>query len=1573
MDGKNASVTGCPKDTQQNPPKSESGKEEKNQMKKIVCGILAGLVVLASCPTFGTVQAKETDTRNVAYRLYVNSSGDDTSGDGSQGNPFATIEKAKETVRTLDKSSGDIVVEIADGFYSLDDTITFGKEDSGTENCTIYYEAAEGAEPIISGGDRLSGTWELEDEALNIWKIPLERDHKLRALYVNGERSFMASMEKTVPAQGGEGVHKVEPDENGEMPDWAWQNVSRFDGIFYNKSDVPEFTRNIDDIEIEAELAWNKNTVCVRSIEEDRWDHWVLKLQMPYGAIAQTPGWGVALQGKGDHLIRNAYELLDKPGEFYFDKTEKMLYYIPRQNEDLSTAEIVVPRVETLVDFVGSPVVSGDLTIAGRKKITGQVQYVTMQGLTFAHADWGLQKVGDSAGKATCQAGTVLTAYSTQNWHYDMYRNLDTMPGAIQLEYAHNIKILDSTVKLTGAEGINMKNDVVDCEVSGTYFYQTGGSAVVVGNPQHVYENDSLQPDFYVHHNSYDPEHPIEGATADKEKYQNGLEAIPRNIKITNNLFATCAQLFPSNVTLTSFFTENLQVEHNWLKDIAYTGMSIGWGWGEFDGVANGFRDWGEPYRDSTLPGFPTNTCRENKILNNRIDDTMQILTDGGSIYTLGKQDGTRIEGNYLRNTQFALYQDEGSANFKPIKNNVSSGNSVYSIAAVGYGRKHDLTYDNNYATNANCGFGGTDIPTMKVVNKNFHHVEDGVWPLEAYLITLDAGMQKDYVKKYADELIELYDGAQNIILPSSVQMNNDESLPILGFLSPEDKIWLAPAGTANFAEGEEMTTAPGDAENITVPSLDGEYKLYVQGSDGTVSGESAFTVRVHNTAPKLSPHTMELVLAGKVYGQLTVENLADTSKAVWSSDHPEIASVDQNGLVKALQPGTATITAKIGSRLLTCKVTVKDFTVSTDALTMWFAADKGVTLAEDGKSVLEWTSQTDPNLKLTQTDAAAAPQLITDDKGAKHLLYDGKDDLLTLEGVNFNDKSNLSIVIVTQYQGDKLSSDWSGETKTPFFVTSDGDWGSVYLSPYQDWVGARFGSGVGNCHMKLIRDKPMETSSVTAAVKDGGLEKIFVNGVAGAKREGQAVKTKNNGSTLYVGMGVIGGDMRIYYTGTVSEILVYDRTLSDSEIAGLSMYLNTKYQLPAELESISLQSPTKTEYQLGEELELDGLTVTAHYVNGTDQEVSDYQVNGYDASVEGEQTVTVTYEGKTAAFTVKVLSASGIDKSLLKDSIDAANLAKEHYPANLIKEVKEKFEAALAHAIEVYDDRSGRYTQEDVDAADDALIRMMQYLSFTADIDGLKAAINHAKEVIASGLYEKDDMMTAYEDALAAAEALLAEGAITDTEITPAIKALEEAEANLNEVVVKLELSRLQREIGLGNSIQLMLHLYFDGAEKEAFVEELAAAKALLQQAQDSPDEVTQEKINDQVKSLHAARMALRLIPNKDALKSLIESANAIDQSRYTEESVKIFKAALDAANAVYTDSLADEEAVKGAELTLQAAIDGLEPRAGVDGNDGKDDGDNTKTGDSGALGMSVLLTLSLGTVMLLRRRKKS
>ena len=88
----------------------------------------------------------------------------------------------------------------------------------------------------------------------------------------------------------------------------------------------------------------------------------------------------MGLQGTGHHLIQNDYELLDKPGEFYFDKTEKMLYYIPRENEDLSSAEVVVPRLETILDYKGTPVASGDMNTAGRKEISGQVDVYKRHG-----------------------------------------------------------------------------------------------------------------------------------------------------------------------------------------------------------------------------------------------------------------------------------------------------------------------------------------------------------------------------------------------------------------------------------------------------------------------------------------------------------------------------------------------------------------------------------------------------------------------------------------------------------------------------------------------------------------------------------------------------------------------------------------------------------------------------------------------------------------------------------------------------------------------------------------------------------------------------------------------------------------------------------------------------------------------------------------------------------------------------------------------------------------------------------------------------------------------------------------
>ena len=75
--------------------------------------------------------------------------------------------------------------------------------------------------------------------------------------------------------------------------------------------------------------------------------------------------------------------------------------------------------------------------------------------------------------------------------------------------------------------------------------------------------------------------------------------------------------------------------------------------------------------------------------------------------------------------------------------------------------------------------------------------------------------------------------------------------------------------------------------------------------------------------------------------------------------------------------------------------------------------------------------------------------------------------------------------------------------------------------------------------------------------------------------------------------------------------------------------------------ESINITStPYKTSYYVGEELNLDGLTVEATYSDGSTSvvTVTSDMVSGFDSSVAGTQTLTVTYGDCTAIFDVEVI-----------------------------------------------------------------------------------------------------------------------------------------------------------------------------------------------------------------------------------------------------------------------------------------------------------------------------------------------
>ena len=181
-----------------------------------------------------------------------------------------------------------------------------------------------------------------------------------------------------------------------------------------------------------------------------------------------------------------------------------------------------------------------------------------------------------------------------------------------------------------------------------------------------------------------------------------------------------------------------------------------------------------------------------------------------------------------------------------------------------------------------------------------------------------------------------------------------------------------------------------------------------------------------------------------------------------------------------------------------------------------------------------------------------------------------------------------------------------------------------------------------------------------------------------------------------------------------------------------------------------------------------------------------------------------------------------------------------------------------------------------------------------------------------------------------------------------------------------------------------------------QQLVDALADAKAMM----DNGDAL-EEDIQPVADALLDAILAQRFKADKSNLEDLINKAESIDLSKYTEESVAVFQAAFKAANAVLADeslSEDDQDVVDNAVAELNAAIENLSvkddatnPDDGKDDNskpdDGKDEG-NTSTGDNTSkpdsdkndpaatgdatpvLLMAALATVAAAGVYLFRRR---
>lgn len=766
---------------------------------------------------------------------------------GTEAQPFATIQKARDVVRTINGNmTGDIIIYLRGGTYELDSTFTLSPTDGGTNGYNIIYQSYNCELPLISGGIKVTN-WSIHDSAKNIYKANIDMSIDMRQLYVNGVRATRA---RSVDATG-----------------WSESGTG-----YTCPSDVATWG-NITNVEVVSFEDWKCHRGPIASVNgthavmaQPYWDN----LHIQYNA---PPVW-----------IENAYELLDAEGEWYLDRSTGTLYYKPRANEDMATAEVILPKLETLINGSG-------------------VSNVQFKGITFAYATWIAPN--STTGFACLQADARLTG---PNWQSAQ------LMGNITFDHSTNILFEGNTFEHLGVTGLQFYTGCKSNTIYDNTFQDISGSAISIGS----FSNPTP-------------------TTVD----------LVKDNTVNNNLIQKAAVEYEGCVGVFVAYSEHTVITHNEIRNLPYTGISVGWGWS--NSITSG---------------------KNNDISYNLIDSIVTVLSDGGAIYTLSAQPGSQVHHNYIIHQideYGSLYPDEGSS-YMHWHHNVLS-NIVRWLHMWTSSIQND-TVDYNYYDNQTQTTNGTNC-----ILQNNVYVTNNNWPLDAQNIMNNAGMAgMPLPQSPVNIALNKTSGSSSVYNSSYVPGNGNDGNPATIWASDAVETnpwWQVDLGSeykiakVELMSRQDMDQA-GERTNFEIRTSDssnfstytvlgskdgadfpayGTWSLivnnpntfrYVRVQRTNNAGHFNFsefrvfdTIPVANIAVKsvcISPPALDIKVGDN--SQLTTTIIPDnaTNKNVsWSSSDTSIATVSSGGLViaKAVGTTTITVTTKNGGKTATCLVTV--------------------------------------------------------------------------------------------------------------------------------------------------------------------------------------------------------------------------------------------------------------------------------------------------------------------------------------------------------------------------------------------------------------------------------------------------------------------------------------------------------------------------------------------------------------------------------------------------------------------------------------------------------------------------
>jgi Right handed beta helix region len=573
---------------------------------------------LFKSPIQDTAYGERKDTPSlvnpVMLSYYVSPTGSDGNL-GSESEPFATIEKARDVIRSQNKQmTGNIVVYLKGGTYTLSDTLIFDERDSGDEKFGVIYKSYKNEKAVISGGKKISNWQALDGKPY--WKATL-KSKNFRQFYVNGNRRQRSRSNNAIPgidfygSKEGAGIiidasaipAISDPKSTQIHFSIDWQdfylpvtNILSIDNENHKNLPLCQFFR------YSCQVLGNVSS----SFKEQK----AIILAQPYFQEARdvaTIDRKQRFNGNVRFYLENDMSLLDIPGEWFFDQNNSELFYYPLPGEKIDRVEAVIPSLFQLLRIEG---VSPD------KK----VKNLHFEGLNFSYVgNW--EKIDDE-GLFGQQAQSIIRP-----------KVLDGMiPPGILLKKAEKIVFLRNTIEHFGLVGIGISDGTNQVTIQGNIIRDIGDSAITVGRSgsEHYW------------------------------KYDSSSEVTKDNL-IQNNLIYKVAQEFQGAPGIQAYWSTRLTISHNELYDLPYTGIAVGWGWdyvpnppvsmgnkiihNRIENVMSVMRDGGGIY---TL-GLQTNSRISDNYISNSKNDFGGVYLDAGSA-------SFTVEDNVISNVDCPLF-----------------------------------------------------------------------------------------------------------------------------------------------------------------------------------------------------------------------------------------------------------------------------------------------------------------------------------------------------------------------------------------------------------------------------------------------------------------------------------------------------------------------------------------------------------------------------------------------------------------------------------------------------------------------------------------------------------------------------------------------------------------------------------------------------------------------------------------------------------------------------------------------------------------------------------------------------